>query len=191
MIILASASPRRQELLKLVCNSFIVEPADIDETADSSIKLEKIPEYLAAEKAKHIHNNNHYNDIVIGCDTGVFLDNVMLGKPKNKKDAYNILSSLSGRKHKVITGCSIFCRDKVISFSQTTSVEFYKLTNEEIKSYINTGEPMDKAGAYGIQGKGAILVKKIDGDFYNVVGMPVALLNKKLYEICTEFNISL
>lgn len=191
MIILASASPRRQELLKLICNSFIAEPADIDETADSSIRLEKIPEYLALKKAKHIHNNNHYNDIVIGCDTCVFLDNLMLGKPKDKKDAYKILSYLSGRKHKVITGCSIFYRDRVISFSQTTFVEFYKLTDEEIKSYIKTEEPMDKAGAYGIQGKGATLVKKIDGDFYNVVGLPVALLNKKLYEICTEFNILL
>ncbi len=184
MIILASASPRRQELLKLISNSFIVEPADIDEAVNESIELEKIPEYLATQKAKHIHNNNHYNDIVIGCDTGVFLDNIMLGKPKDKENAYQMLNSLSGREHKVITGCSIFYKDKVISFSQTTYVEFYKLTDDEIKAYINTGEPMDKAGAYGIQGKGAILVKKIDGDFFNVVGLPVALLNKRLNEIC-------
>ena len=191
MIILASASPRRQELLKLICNSFSVEPADIDETADNSIEIEKTPEYLATEKARHIHNNNHYSDIVIGCDTGVFLDNIMLGKPKDKQDAYKMLNSLSDREHKVITGCSIFYRDKIISFSQTTSVEFYKLTDEEIEAYVNTGEPMDKAGAYGIQGKGATLVKKIDGDFYNVVGLPVALLNQKLYQLCKEFNISL
>lgn len=191
MIILASASPRRQELLKLICNSFSVEPADIDETTDNSIEIEKIPEYLATEKARHIHNNNHYNDIVIGCDTGVFLDNIMLGKPENKQNACEMLNSLSDREHKVITGCSIFYRDKIISFSQTTSVEFYKLTDEEIEAYVNTGEPMDKAGAYGIQGKGATLVKKIDGDFYNVVGLPVALLNQRLYQLCKEFNISL
>lgn len=191
MIILASASPRRQELLRLICSSFTVEPADIDETVDNSTTLEKIPEYLATEKARHIHSNSHYNDIVIGCDTGVFLDGVMLGKPKDKEDAFNILSSLSGRKHRVITGCSIFYKDRVISFSQATEVEFYSLTSEEITAYINTGEPMDKAGAYGIQGKGATLVKKIDGDFFNVVGLPVALLNKKLCEICNEFDISI
>lgn len=190
MIILASASPRRQELLKLISDSFIVEPADIDETADNSIELEKTPEYLATQKAKHIHNSNHYNDIVIGCDTGVFLDNTMLGKPEDENDAYQMLSNLSGRQHKVITGCSIFYKDKMVSFSQTTYVEFYKLTDEEIKAYISTGEPMDKAGAYGIQGKGATLVKKIDGDFFNVVGLPVALLNKKLNEICAEASNS-
>lgn len=190
MIILASASPRRQELLKLICDSFTIEPADIDETVNVDIQLDKIPEYLATEKARYIHTNNHYDDIVIGCDTGVFLDNIMLGKPKDKEDAKKILSSLSGRKHKVITGCSIFFKDKKVSFSQTTYVEFYKLTDEEIKAYISTGEPMDKAGSYGIQGKGATLVKKIDGDFFNVVGLPVALLNKKLNEICAEENNS-
>lgn len=174
-----------------MCNSFIVEPADIDETINNNTTLEKIPEYLATEKARHIHNNNHYNDIVIGCDTGVFLDDIMLGKPENEKNACEMLNSLSDRKHKVITGCSIFYKDKVISFSQTTNVEFYPLTDEEIKAYVSTKEPMDKAGAYGIQGKGATLVKKIDGDFYNVVGLPVALLNKKLCELCNEFGIDL
>lgn len=188
MIILASASPRRQELLKLICDSFAIQPANIDETINISIQLDKIPEYLATEKARYIHNDNHYNDIVIGCDTGVFLDNIMLGKPRNKQDAKKILTSLSGREHKVITGCSIFYQNKAISFSQTTYVEFYQLTSKEIEAYIATEEPMDKAGAYGIQGKGAKLVKKIDGDFYNVVGLPVSLLNKKLYELCKEFN---
>lgn len=190
MIILASASPRRQELLKLIADSFVVEPADIDETVNSSVELEKIPEQLATQKAEHIHNNNHYNDIVIGCDTGVFSDNTMLGKPNDENDAYQMLSTLSGKQHKVITGCSIFFKDKKVSFSQTTYVEFYKLTDEEIKAYISTGEPMDKAGSYGIQGKGATLVKKIDGDFFNVVGLPVALLNKKLNEICAEASNS-
>ena len=188
MIILASASPRRQELLKLICDSFAIEPADIDETVNVDIRLDKTPEYLATEKARFIHNNNHYDDIVIGCDTGVFLDNIMLGKPKDKEDAKKILSSLSGRKHKAITGCSIFYKDKAISFSQTTYVEFYELTNKEIEEYIATEEHMDKAGAYGIQGKGAKLVKKIDGDFYNVVGLPIALLNKNLNKLFDEFN---
>lgn len=183
MIILASASPRRKELLQLICDSFQIIPADIDETISNDIPLEASPEYLATEKARHIHLNNHYNDIVIGSDTGVFFDNNMLGKPKDKQDAIAMLKALSGKQHKVITGCAIFYKDKCISFSQTTNVEFYKLTDTEIEAYVNTGEPIDKAGAYGIQGKGATLVKKIDGDFYNVVGLPVALLNKKLDEI--------
>ncbi len=183
MIILASASPRRKELLQLICNTFEIIPADIDETISNNIQLESSPEYLATQKAKHIHLNNHYDDIVIGCDTGVFFDNNMLGKPKDKQDAISMLKTLSGKQHKVITGCAIFYRDKFISFSQATNVEFFELTDDEIEAYVSTGEPMDKAGAYGIQGKGATLVKKIDGDFYNVVGLPVALLNKKLNEI--------
>lgn len=187
MIILASASPRRQELLSLICDTFTIEASDIDETVTEKIDLETIPEYLAIKKAKHIHNN-YYNDIVIGCDTGVFADNRMLGKPTSKEDAHEMLSLLSGKKHKVITGCAIFYKDTVISFSQTTIVEFNSLTNDEIKAYINTGEPMDKAGAYGIQGKGAILVKEISGDFYNVVGLPVSALYAKLKQLYKEIE---
>ena len=104
----------------------------------------------------------------------------MLGKPKNKEDAKQMLTELSGRKHKVITGCCICANSKVNSFSQVTEVEFYELTEKEIESYIATGEPMDKAGSYGIQGKGSLLVKGIVGDYFNVVGLPVARLNKEL-----------
>ena len=179
MIILASASPRRQELLSLICEEFEILPADIDETVSENIELELMPEYLATEKAKHIHNS-HFDDVVIGCDTGVFLDNMMLGKPKSEKEAFDMLSSLSGRTHKVITGCAIFHKDKFVSFSCTTEVEFYELTKEEIEAYIATGDCMDKAGAYGIQGKSTIFVKGIKGDFFNVVGLPVAMLNKYL-----------
>lgn len=182
MVILASASPRRQELLSLICDSFTVEPADIDESVTENIPLEKMPEYLALKKAGHIHDR-HYDDIVIGCDTGVFIDELMLGKPATKEGACEILQMLSGKKHKVITGCAIFYKDRVLSFSQETEVEFYKLTKAEIKAYVETGEPMDKAGAYGIQGKGAVLVKGITGDYYNVVGLPIAELKRKLEEI--------
>lgn len=188
MLILASASPRRQELLSLICKSFSVEPSNIDETVTGNIEPEKTPEYLAIKKARHIHSNNHYKDIVIGCDTGVFCDNIMLGKPKDENEACEILTTLSGKEHKVITGCAIFYKDKVISFSQTTIVEFYKLTKKEIETYINTGEPMDKAGAYGIQGKGSIFVKAIKGDFYNVVGLPVASLYRELTSLYKELN---
>lgn len=184
MIILASASPRRQELLSLICDDFKIEPADIDETVDSKIDVEKIPELLAAKKGEYVFNNGHSDDIVIGCDTGVFIDNHMLGKPKDKDDAFKMLSELSGRTHKVITGCAVFCKGKSLSFSQVTEVEFYKLTKPEIEEYISTGEPMDKAGAYGIQGKGAVFVKGIKGDYFNVVGLPVALLKRKLSELC-------
>lgn len=183
MIILASGSPRRQELLSLICDKFSVKPADIDETVSAELAPEKTPEYLAVQKAKHIFDKGHYDDIVIGCDTGVFIDNIMLGKPKNSADAEKMLSMLSGREHKVITGCAIFHRDKMISFSETTCVEFYALSDNEIKAYVATGEPMDKAGAYGIQGKGTVLVRGIRGDFFNVVGLPVALLKRKLEEI--------
>lgn len=186
MIILASASPRRQELLSLICNSYITLPADIDETVTEDINLEDTPEYLAIKKAEHIHRQNHFGDVVIGCDTGVFSDNRMIGKPKSKEDACTILRSLSGKVHKVITGCAVFYKDKMISFSCTTEVEFYDLSDDEIMAYVATGEPMDKAGAYGIQGKGAVFVKQIKGDFFNVVGLPIAMLNKKLKSLINE-----
>ena len=183
MIILASASPRRQQLMSLICDSFTVEPADIDETVETGIDVEKIPEYLAEKKAEHIFNNGHFDDIVIGCDTGVFINSQMLGKPRSEDEAVKMLSALSGKKHKVITGCAVICREKRLEFSQKTEVEFYELTQDEILDYIKTGEPMDKAGAYGIQGMGAKLVKSINGDFFNVVGLPVALLSRKLNEL--------
>ena len=180
MIILASASPRRQELLKLITENFIVIPSDIDECVPNNIETEKSPEYLAVKKAKHIYENGHRNDVVISCDTGVFIDGKMLGKPKNKEDAKQMLTELSGRKHKVITGCCICKNSTVNSFSMVTEVEFYPLTEKEIESYIATGEPMDKAGAYGAQGRGALFVERIDGDFFNVMGLPLHRLYKML-----------
>ena len=180
MVILASASPRRQELLKLIFEDFLVEPADIDETVRRTIELEQYPEYLALKKSRYVSEKNHFNDIVIGCDTGVFIGDIMLGKPADKEKAREMLKLLSGRTHKVITGVSIFYKGQNISFSQVTDVEFFHLTDSDIDEYINTGEPMDKAGAYGIQGKGALLVKRIKGDYYNVMGLPVAELNQKI-----------
>lgn len=182
MIVLASNSPRRKELLRLICPSFEIMPADIDEGIDENIPLDKMPEYLARRKAAYVHAK-HSGDTVIGCDTGVFINNMMIGKPSSDKTAFEILKMLSGKTHRVITGCAILKGDRQITFSQTTEVEFYPLTDEEINAYIATGEPNDKAGAYGIQGKGALLVKQIRGDYYNVVGLPVALLNRKLKEI--------
>ena len=181
MVILASASPRRQELLSLICTDFTVEPAGIDEAVSDVDNIENIPELLALKKAGYIFNNLKsagQGDIVIGCDTGVFIDGSMLGKPKDRADAHKMLRMLSGREHKVITGCALLSEGRALSFSVATRVSFYELTEEEIDEYISTGEPMDKAGAYGIQGRGAALVKGISGDFYNVVGLPVAELDE-------------
>ena len=180
MVILASASPRRRELLKLIYDEFEIMPADIDETVRKSIELEQYPEYLALKKSRSIAEKRPVSDVVIGCDTGVFIDDMMLGKPENEEQAFSMLKLLSGRTHKVITGCSVFYKGQNISFSETTEVEFFHLSDNDIKEYIITGEPMDKAGAYGIQGRGALLVKRINGDYYNVVGMPVGALRQKL-----------
>lgn len=180
MIILASASPRRKELLSLICDNFKIIPADIDESLDGNVSLYDIPEYLAIQKAAAVQRN-HPDDIVIGCDTGVFVDNQMIGKPKSDKAAVEILKLLSGKTHKVITGCAILGKGEPISFSKVTEVEFYELNDEEILEYVETGEPMDKAGAYGIQGKGGVLIKQIKGDYFNVVGLPVAELKRKLF----------
>lgn len=180
MIILASASPRRKELLKLVVDDFIIEPADIDETAAEGIDIENYPEYLATKKAEYIYFNGHQGDVVIGCDTGVFADGKMFGKPENCEAARQMLKLLSGKTHKVITGVCVYANGQRKSFSQVTEVEFYNLSDEEIEEYINTGEPMDKAGAYGIQGKGSLLVKSINGDYFSVVGLPVSGLGRVL-----------
>ena len=180
MIILASASPRRQELLKLIYDEFEIIPADIDETVRRSIELEQYPEYLALKKSRHIAEKRPVTDVVIGCDTGVFIDDMMLGKPEDAEQAAKMLKLLSGRVHKVITGCSVFYNGQNSSFSETTEVEFFRLSDKDIAEYIATGEPMDKAGAYGIQGKGALLVKRINGDYYNVVGLPVGALKQKM-----------
>lgn len=183
MIILASASPRRKELLKLVVDDFCIEPADIEESVTENIEIEKYPEYLASKKAEHIYHNGHSNDVVIGCDTGVFIDGEMLGKPQNFEDAKKMLARLSGRTHKVITGVSVSAKGRCIRFSQTTDVEFFELCDKEIEEYVLTGEPMDKAGAYGIQGRGALLVKNINGDYFNVVGLPIAQLSRVLKQM--------
>lgn len=178
-IILASASPRRQELLKYIVPEFEVIPADIDETLPADIVTEKAAEYLAVQKAEFIAK--HYPEaVVIGSDTVVIIDNVILGKPADEADSARMLRLLSGRTHKVITGVCIAAGDKTDSFSCETKVKFYPLTDEEILGYIATGEPMDKAGAYGIQGYGSVLSEGIEGDFFNVMGLPVAMLKRRL-----------
>ncbi len=178
-VILASASPRRRELLKLIFNEFKVIPSDAEEIVPKGISAEKTAEYLAELKSKAVAEK-YPQYTVIGADTCVVVDNVILGKPKDKEDAKRMMQMLSGRTHKVITGCAIVKNGVISSFSVETEVEFYNLTYAEIEDYINTAEPYDKAGGYGIQGKASLFVKGIKGDYFNVVGLPVAELNQKL-----------
>lgn len=177
--ILASGSPRRKELLKFVLDDFEIITADIKEICPDNLKPTECPEYLALEKARNVAKNNS-DSVVIGSDTAVFSDNKMLGKPKNELEAEKMLKSLSGKTHSVITGCAIIKGEKEISFSTETKVKFLKLSDAQIKDYIKTKEPLDKAGAYGIQGYGSLLVESITGDYFNVVGLPISRLNIEL-----------
>ncbi len=182
MIILASASLRRKELFSIIQKDFKIIPADIEEVLPDGIPTEQAAEFLSVQKAKAVFESNP-QDTVIGCDTVVICEGEILGKPKDKLDAKRMLSFLSGKTHKVITGCAIFKNGKSISFSEVTEVTFYELSEKEIDDYISTNEPFDKAGAYGIQGYGSLLVEKICGDYFNVVGLPVSRLNKILKKI--------
>ena len=172
-IILASASPRRKELLTLAGIEYDVIVSQCEETLPDGITPDKAVEELARQKAEDVFSRNS-DALIIAADTVVALGNTILGKPKDEEDAFNMLSSLSGRRHTVFTGVCIKTHDKTDIFHVATDVEFYPLSDKEIKEYIATKEPMDKAGAYGIQGKGFVLVKGIHGDYFNVVGLPLA-----------------
>lgn len=176
-VTLASASPRRKELLKMICKDFKVVPADIDESFSNEINPFEVAEKIAVKKAQAISDEN---SLIIACDTVVILGEKIMGKPKDELSAFEMLSDLSGKVHTVITGVCLCYKGKSYSFSEKTEVEFYPLLIEEINEYIKTGEPFDKAGAYGIQGLGGVLVKGIKGDFYNVVGLPVSRLKREI-----------
>ena len=171
--ILASASPRRKEILENAGYSFEIIVSDADENISEEISPERTVEELAKRKATAVLKDNA-DAVVFGCDTVVAIDGKILGKPKDDEDAYSMLSMLSGRTHTVSTGVCICSADKVSVFSNTTEVEFYSLSDETIRSYIATGECSDKAGAYGIQGYGSVLVKEIKGDYFSVMGLPAS-----------------
>lgn len=177
MIILASQSPRRQELLKLITSDFEIKVSNVDETLPDKITPKEAVMYLSKIKAEPFADGD---DIVIGADTVVALDGKILGKPKNEENAKEMLRFLSGRTHSVFTGVTLASGKKTKTFAVETKVKFFELTNEEIDAYIKTKEPFDKAGAYGIQGYGSLLVEKIDGDYFNVVGLPVSTLAREL-----------
>ncbi|MDE5764631.1 MAG: Maf family protein [Ruminococcus sp.] len=177
-IILASASPRRRELMNLITDNFKAVPADVDETVPDNCTCE-VSAYLAelkADKASEMFPDS----VVIGCDTVVKINGQILGKPHNAEECRKFLSMLSGKVHTVTTSCCITGFGKKIIFSDNTSVTFRELSDDDIEWYISTGEPFDKAGGYGIQGKGSLLVQGINGDFFNVVGLPVAELNQQI-----------
>ena len=178
-VILASGSPRRQELLHLVTDDFTVCPVDADETLPEGLPIEMAAAYLADLKAKS-GALLFPHDVVIGCDTVVVFEDEIMGKPKDRADAARMLRRLSGETHTVMTGVSLYLGSQTTVFTTETQVTFYPLTDAEIETYLDTGEPFDKAGAYGIQGKGALLVRELHGDYYNVVGLPVAPLARML-----------
>lgn len=179
MVILASNSPRRREILSLLDIDFTVIPAKGEPKIDAKLPPERAVERIAEFKAESVAAENP-EQTVIGADTAVLLDGEFLGKPKDENDAFEMLKKLSGKTHTVITAVCIASAGKSTCFSQSTRVTFGALSDEEIKEYIATGEPADKAGAYGIQGRGARFVKKIDGDFYTVMGLPCAELYRHL-----------
>lgn len=178
-VILASASPRRQELLKYIFDEFKIIPSDADENVSDEIYVDDRPELIASRKAESVAAD-YPSSLVIGCDTAVIVDDIMLGKPADKADAVRMLKMLSGRKHKVITGCCLCLEGKEHRFSVTTEVEFYALSDGEVEKYIATNDWRDKAGAYGIQGAANLFVKGISGDYNNVVGLPCAELNRQI-----------
>ncbi len=180
MLILASQSPRRRELLKYITEDFEVRSADVDEALPEGISPSDAVLYLSKIKAEPFRSKN---DIVIGADTVVAIDGKILGKPLDSADSRRMLRLLSGREHSVFTGVTILKGDYTDSFFVETRVKFFDLTDVEIDKYIKTGEPLDKAGAYGIQGYGSLLVEGINGDYFNVVGLPVSAVNKHLSAI--------
>lgn len=183
-MILASQSPRRRQILQEAGFSFKTIPSAFDEDQISADTPETLVARLAAGKASDVCSQAAPGEAVVGSDTVVVLDGNVLGKPKDAADACRMLQRLSGRTHEVMTGVSIW-RDgqEVGGFVEKTAVAFWDLSPAQIDAYVASGEPLDKAGAYGIQGYGRLLVKGIEGDFYNVVGLPIARLARELHRL--------
>ena len=175
-IILASKSPRRQELMRLLGLEFTIHTADVDETMDKTLPPEREVARVGGLKAAKIAETAAPEDIVVAADTIVVVDGAVLGKPHDEEEAFHMLKTLSGRGHEVMTGLNVWHEGKLRQEVVRTRVHFRPMTDAEIRAYIATGEPMDKAGAYGVQSRGALFVERIDGDFFNVMGLPVEQL---------------
>ena len=177
-LVLASKSPRRSEILKNAGIDFVVRVADADETIPDGTKPCDAVVFLAAKKAMAVKRAD--DELILGADTVVVLDDEILGKPKDKEDAFNMIKKLSGRVHSVFTGVCAITDGFSMTFAEETKVEFCKLTDDEINAYINTDEPYDKAGAYGIQGLASKFIRGIEGDYFNVVGLPMNAIYQKI-----------
>ena len=185
-IILASQSPRRRELLKRIVPDFEVQAADIDERVPKGMTPVQYVKTMADQKARLIAEK-YPKDLVIGCDTIVSIHDEIIGKPTSREHAYDILRKLSGTSHLVYTAVSVIESKHVSSLLVPAEVTFFDLHDREINRYLDTGEHADKAGAYGIQEQGALLVKEIKGDFYSIIGLPIAPLARLLEQ---EFGIN-
>ena len=183
-VILASQSPRRRELLGLFRIPFTVRAADIDETMDPNLPAEQ--EVARVSRAKAMATPAKAEDVVIAADTIVVCNGKTLGKPKSKEQAVEMLTMLSGRDHQVMTGLTVRKGKDCRTVTEITHLHFRKLSRREILDYVATGEPMDKAGAYGIQGGAALFVERLDGDYYNVMGLPVCRLWQMLAQTAPE-----
>jgi septum formation protein len=182
-IILASASPRRKELLEKLGLRFEVDPSNYEEDIPSGLEPHELAQKISLEKAKVVASK-HQNAIVIAADTFIVFGGRILGKPYTEKEAQKMLKAISGKSHSVITGFSIIdsATNKTLSQSVETKVYIRRLTSEEINAYVKSKEPLDKAGAYAIQGLGAVFVEKIEGDYFNVIGLPLSALTEALKE---------
>ena len=182
-MILASQSPRRRELLGQMGFSFTVRPAKGEELPHPELTPAQLVEELARQKALEVSAEAASDDVVVAADTVVAIDGKVLGKPHDKVHAAEMLSALSGREHTVYTGVAVKRGETLLVEHEATQVRFRPLTEREIDLYIQTGEPMDKAGSYGIQGYGALLVEGIRGDYFNVVGLPICRLGRMLAQV--------
>ena len=183
-LILASQSPRRRELLGLFGIPFVIRVADIDETMDLSLSAAEAVAQISRKKALAVERNTE--DVLIAADTIVVVGGRILGKPHSPEEAAAMLRLLSGRDHQVMTGVTVLCGDKEAVFTEITDLHFRSLTEKEIHRYVRSGEPMDKAGAYGIQGGAALFCQKMTGDYYNVMGLPVCHLAQVLKELAPQ-----
>lgn len=185
-IILASQSPRRRQLLEQMgITDFVICPAQGEEDMGAHLPPDRLSEALALAKAREVAAQAGPEDMIIAADTIVTLEHQVLGKPHSREEAVSMLETLSGRHHVVYTGLAVLRGGETVSDHEGTEVRFRPLSREEIEAYVATGEPMDKAGAYGIQGRGALLVEGIVGDYFNVMGLPVC----KLGQILNRFGV--
>ena len=183
-LILASASPRRKELLGLFRIPFVIRAADIDETMNP--EANPMDEVARVSRLKAAATPHGENDVVIAADTIVVCQGKVLGKPRDAEDACGMLRLLSGRDHQVMTGVTVLRGERCESFTEVTDIHFRELTEKEIRAYVATGEPMDKAGSYGIQGGAALFCSHMVGDYYNVMGLPVCRLGQTLRRMAPE-----